>query len=137
MSVKHILVIDDNEFMLKLIRDILEKYGFITFTAKTGVGGYKVACEYNVDLIVLDRRLQDIDGHEVLGKLKSNSTTSRIPVAMLSSENHRSQILKSLALGAEDYIVKPFKSSTLIHKTQRLLNKPTGDTTHPKEFYYV
>ncbi|MCB9983556.1 MAG: response regulator [Rhodospirillales bacterium] len=134
MPPQKILVIDDNAFVLRLVRDILDRYGYIVFTASTGLGGYEVACNEHPDLIILDLRLEDIGGLKVLHKIKDNKVTDSIPVAMLSSDNHYHEILKSMSFGAEDYIVKPFKEKTLTRKVARLLTK------HPpkkREFVYI
>lgn len=133
MQPQKILVIDDNQFILHLVSDILGRYGYIIFTARTGKGGYEVACKQHPDLIILDRRLDDIGGHKVLKQIKDNEVTHNIPVTMLSSENQDREILKSLALGAEDYIVKPFKQATLTRKVERLLRKTRGK----REFVYI
>ncbi|MCB1721031.1 MAG: response regulator [Rhodospirillales bacterium] len=129
-----ILVIDDNAFILKLVHDILDRYGYVVFTARTGLGGYEVACNEHPDLIILDLRLEDIGGLKVLDKIKDNNAIKAIPVAMLSSENNYHEILKSLAFGAEDYIVKPFKQSTLTKKVLRLLHR---QPRAKHEFVYV
>lgn len=133
MQPQTILVIDDNQFILTLISDILSRYGYIVFTASTGLGGYKVACDQHPDLIILDRRLEDIGGHKVLQKIKDNDFTHEIPVTMLSGENHYREILESFALGAEDYIVKPFQQGTLTRKVERLLRK----SRQRREFVYI
>lgn len=118
-----ILVIDDNAFILRLVHDILDRCGYTVFTARTGLDGYEVACREYPDLIILDRYLGDIGGNTMLQKFKDNIRTFAIPIAMLSSENQRHEILKSLSCGAEDYIVKPFKQEALIKKVYRLLHQ--------------
>lgn len=132
MQTKHILIIEDNDFMLSLVREILDKSGFKTLTAKTGQDGYRLIREQTVDLIVLDRRLPDLDGNTLLERLKNKDDTKRIPVTMLSSENHQDKILQSLKAGADDYIVKPFNSNVLVKKIQRLLKNAEREN-----YFYV
>ena len=133
MQPKTILVIDDNQFILKLVSDILDRCGYIVFAAQTGLGGYEIACNEQPDLIILDRRLDDVTGDSVLKNIKKNEKTRTIPVTILSAENHYNEIIKSIALGAEDYIVKPFKQGTLLRKVERLLRKSRG--THTEYVY--
>lgn len=120
MNDKTILVIDDNPFILHLVRDILSKSGYQTLTCSTGKGGIKLALEKLPDLIILDRKLKDISGHEVLRTIKKDKRARSIPVTMLSSINMRNEILRSWTLGANDYIVKPFNIYTLLEKVDRL-----------------
>lgn len=136
-----ILVIDDNLFLLRLIRDILDKQGYITFTAQTGKAGLEIALSQTPDLIILDRKLGDIHGLDILEKVKSNSRLCSTPVIILSSENREAEIMKSLSLGANDYMVKPFQSNTLMRKAKRLLSQPmqnpVPNTRREERYYYV
>lgn len=134
MHGKTILVIDDNQFILWLIRDILRKQGYNIVTASSGITGLKIANTLSPDLIILDRRLHDITGDQILKIVKRQKETRSIPVTMLSSISDRQQVMKSWTLGASDYIVKPFNIRTLIEKVERIID-PSKDKLD--RYYYV
>lgn len=134
MNDKTVLVIDDNQFILWLVRDILRKRGYNIVTAGSGMSGLKIANTLYPDLIILDRRLQDIAGDQILEIVKRQKETSSIPVTMLSSISDRQQVMKSWTLGANDYIVKPFNIQTLIEKVERIIG-PSQNAFD--RYYYV
>ena len=126
---RKILIIDDNMFILNLIKNILRSNDSIISTSQSGEEGYELACMQHPDIILLDRRLNDTNGDKILKRIKTNPKTQDIPVAMISSDDNDKHILQSLSLGAADYIVKPFNAKTVISKVKRLINKtppPTG-----------
>ncbi len=121
MNDTKILVIDDNQFILWLIRDILHKHGYRIMTASSGREGLRIAHRETPDLIILDRILRDISGDTVLEHLKDHEDTRHVPIAMLSSVNDRERVMESWSKGANDYIVKPFTINTLTEKVRRML----------------
>jgi len=129
-----ILIIDDNLFILNLVKNILRSPDAIISTTLSGEEGYELACIQRPDVILLDRRLGDISGSEILQMIKTNPETSKIPVAMISSDDNDRHILQSLGMGAADYIVKPFNAKTLVSKVKRLIS---GDIQHAQGFYFV
>lgn len=131
---RKILIIDDNLFILNLIKNILRNDETILSTAQTGEEGYELACMQHPDVILLDRRLEDISGNQILQRIKSNPETEDIPVAMISSDGNDSDIMQSLDYGANDYIVKPFNAQTLVSKVKRLIEK--GGKDH-EGFFFV
>lgn len=131
---RKILIIDDNLFILNLVKNILRSPNAIITTAQSGEEGYELACIQKPDVILLDRRLNDISGEKILKMLKKNPELRDIPVAMISSDDNDKHIMKSLGLGAADYIVKPFNAKTIISKVKRLI---TQDPEEPSGFYFV
>ena len=131
---RKILVIDDNLFILNLIKNILRAPDTILSTVQSGEEGYELACMQKPDVILLDRRLLDINGDEILQRIKNNPETEDIPVAMISSDDNDKHILQSLEFGANDYIVKPFNAKTLIDKVKHLIDN--GGKNHDG-FYFV
>jgi len=121
-NAKTILVVDDNNFMLKLVKNMLEDEGHNVMTAKNGQAACTISYHYFPDLILLDRRLKNSRGDDVLRVLRNNDRTQNIPVAFLSAESGHRQILGGIALGADDYISKPFQKETLLKKVAALLN---------------
>jgi len=130
---RKILVIDDNLFILNLIKNILRSPETILSTSQSGEEGYELACMQKPDVIILDRRLEDTSGNQILQRIKSNPKLEDIPVAMISSDDNDKHILQSLAFGANDYIVKPFNAKTLTLKVKRLIEN--GGKDHDGFFF--
>jgi two-component system phosphate regulon response regulator PhoB len=123
MAKENILIVDDEEDVLELVRFNLEKNGFKTETATSGEDALAKAKSKLPDLIILDLMLPGIDGLEVCKKLKSESKTENIPVIMLTAKSEESDIITGLELGAQDYITKPFSPKVLIARVRRILQK--------------
>jgi two-component system phosphate regulon response regulator PhoB len=123
MAKENILIVDDEEDVLELVRFNLEKNGFKTETATSGEDALAKAKSKLPDLIILDLMLPGIDGLEVCKKLKSESKTENIPVTMLTAKSEESDIITGLELGAQDYITKPFSPKVLIARVRRILQK--------------
>jgi len=119
-----IVYIEDNEANLLLAERFFKKYdNLILSTAKDGVSGI-VLCEKVIpDLILLDINLPDVDGFEVLAKLKSIQNLKSIPVVAVSATAMQHDIEKGLKYGFDDYVAKPIEFPVLINSMQRLLSK--------------
>jgi len=118
---RKILLIDDNPFILELVKNMLRGEDAILLTTPSGAIGYEMACEEQPNLIILDRKLKnDENGDDILCQIKANMRTRNIPVTMLSGDDNKELIKKSIAYGAEDYIIKPFSIKTLKEKIERL-----------------
>ncbi len=102
----HLLVVEDDEFLVKMYESGLVKEGFQVSTAGDGEIGLKSAEELKPDLILLDLILPKVDGFSCLEKLKENPTTKRIPVIILSNLGQDSDLKRGLDMGAEDYLIK-------------------------------
>ena len=125
MSKERILVVDDEEDILELVRYNLAKEGYHVSGAITGEDALKKARVEAFDLIVLDLMLPGIDGLEVTKKLKSNRATEQIPIVMLSAKGEEADIVTGLELGADDYITKPFSPKVLIARVRTALRRKT------------
>ena len=115
MAKETILIVDDEEDIIKLIKYNLKKEGYSILKAQTGEQAIKIANRSHPDLIVLDLMLPGIDGLEVTKYLKNNEQTNDIPIVMLTAKGEESDIVTGLELGASDYISKPFSPKVLIH----------------------
>lgn len=104
-----VLVIDDDETLLEIVKANLTSVGLSVLCAYDGEEGLEMARAALPGMILLDRQMPGMDGNEVLEKLKEDSATKDIPVVMLTATNKADEIVGSLCLGAEDYIVKPFE----------------------------
>ena len=115
-----ILVVEDNEVLLRLLRRALEREGYEVIPALNGVDMMKLVKVSKPDLVVLDVGLPDVDGRDLLAALKKDPRTSAIPVLVWSGRDPESDRRIVLELGAEDYVAKG-PPSTLVPKIERVL----------------
>ena len=117
---KSILVIDDDQLMLKLATAFLEPRGFDVITATDGVSGMKLLRENKVDLVLLDVLMPGLDGYKVLRLIREYSS---VPVIMVTGITDKASTIKFLELGADDYVTKPFIEEELIARIQNKLKR--------------
>ncbi|WP_035238711.1 PP2C family protein-serine/threonine phosphatase [Desulfobacter vibrioformis] len=113
-----ILVVDDNQLNLKLIKKVLTKEGYITLLADNGPDARRIAAQEHPDLILLDIEMPGEDGFEVIKKLKNDAATVTIPVLFLTGMSEVDVKLKGFELGAVDYILKPFHSQEVLARVR-------------------
>ena len=123
MPKEKILVVDDEEDILELVRYNLTKDGFSVFCASTGEEGLNAAKFKLPDLIILDLMLPGIDGLDVTRRLKSEENTKNIPIVMLTAKGEEADIVTGLELGADDYISKPFSPRILTARVKAVLRR--------------
>jgi two-component system, OmpR family, alkaline phosphatase synthesis response regulator PhoP len=123
MPKETILIVDDEEDILELIRYNLAKEGYKILCAATGEAGLTMAKTKLPDLIVLDLMLPGIDGIEVCKILKANSKTGHIPILMLTAKGEDSDVVTGLEVGAVDYVIKPFSPKVLIARIRSLIRR--------------
>lgn len=116
-----IMVIDDNQDILNLVRLILEHQGFEVIIADTGGQALLTLAETQPDLIICDVRMPDLDGFDTVRAIRRNPTTQDLPVVMLSALGQIKDVQKAMAVGANDYIVKPFAMRELLNRVLRQL----------------
>ena len=127
MKKKKILVVDDEEDILELVRYNLSREGYEVTCASSGEDGLKAARNELPDLIVLDLMLPGIDGLEVARLLKNDNSTKNIPVIMLTAKGEEADIVTGLELGADDYITKPFSPRIMIARIRAVLRRKTKE----------
>lgn len=123
MKRKSILVVDDEEDILELVKYNLAKNGFDVLCAISGELAVKLAQNQVPDLIVLDLMLPGMDGLEVCRILKSDSKTKHIPIVMLTAKGEESDVITGLELGADDYITKPFGPKILVARVRAVMRR--------------
>jgi CheY-like chemotaxis protein len=134
---KKILVVDDNDTNLYLIRFILEKYGHEVIEAKDGLEGVKLALEEKPDLVIMDIQLPGISGHEATRRIRGEESEEELPIIALTSFGM--PIDKELAIdaGCNSYLTKPIDIQTFIAEVNRYLaemqNKAFESKTAKKE----
>lgn len=114
MSVKRILIVEDHDLLLLAIRDILEVEGYTIKTATDGVDALSVMEDYMPDLIVADISMPRMDGYRFFEAVRANPAWVPIPFIFLTARAEREDRLRGKALGAEDYITKPFDPQELV-----------------------
>ena len=120
---KKILVVDDEADILNLLDYNLERAGFEVHTAKDGPEALDLAGKKAPDLILLDIMLPDMEGTEVLKRLKERESTRGIPVVMLTAKGEEVDKIVGFELGAEDYITKPFSPRELVLRVRAVLKR--------------
>ena len=133
MTKEKILVVDDEEDILELVRYNLSREGYKVLCAASGEEGLKSARAENPDLIVLDLMLPGVDGLDVTRRLKGDDATRKIPIVMLTAKGEESDIITGLELGAEDYITKPFSARVLVARLRAVLRRDLKEVAEDKE----
>lgn len=123
MGKAKILIVDDEEDILELVRYNLTREGFTTMTAASGETALKLVRNEPPDLIVLDLMLPGVDGLEVARRIKGDSTLRNIPIVMLTAKGEEADVVTGLELGADDYIVKPFSPKIMIARIKTVLRR--------------
>jgi len=113
-----ILVVDDEKPNLNVLNFILHRE-YVVYLAKDGQTALELAEEYLPDLILLDIILPDLDGYEVMTRLKASEKTRNIPVIFITGLNSSEDVEKGLQMGAADYITKPFSAGIVLEKARQ------------------
>ncbi len=114
MAGAQVLVVEDNEKGMKLFRDVLAATGYRTLEATTGEQAFELAFEHRPDLVLMDIQLPDIDGVEVLRRLRADERTASISVLALTAQAMHGDREHFLAAGFDGYISKPVDVVELI-----------------------
>ena len=122
MVKKKILIVEDEESLLKLESIMLESRGYEVIGVGDGQAALDAVATTKPDLVLLDIMLPKVNGFEVCRQIKTNEATRHILVIMLTAKNSNEDLLKGEQVGANDYITKPFKSEMVIKTVQRLLS---------------
>lgn len=123
MAKQNVLVVDDEEDILELVRYNLSKEGYEVSCVSSGEEGLAKARADHPDLMLLDLMLPGVDGLDVCKLLKGDSKTRDIPVIILSAKGEESDVVSGLELGAEDYIVKPFSPRVVTARVKTVLRR--------------
>ena len=107
MAGELILIVEDNEKNLKLVRDILQLNGYRTLEAETAHDAIALATEHTPDLILMDIQLPDMDGVTALGRLRGEPSTAALRVVALTASAMRDDRERFLASGFDGYLTKP------------------------------
>ena len=127
-----ILIIDDDADLAKIVQINLDREGFKTVVASSGVEGLQKAYSSQPDLVILDIMMPGMDGWTTCRRLRE---ISDVPIVMLTARGMESDIVKGLELGADDYIVKPFGTKELLARIHALLRRADSSSTKRPAIY--
>jgi DNA-binding response OmpR family regulator len=116
-----VLVADDDEDILVLVRTVLERAGYEVVAARNGAEAVAAAQQRRPDLAVLDVSMPELDGLEVLRRLRADASTSDVPVLLLSARVQEDDVARGFAMGANGYVQKPFSPRELSDRVSALL----------------
>jgi two-component system alkaline phosphatase synthesis response regulator PhoP len=123
MARGRILIIDDEEDLIELVRYNLEQEGFQVEGVTDGESGLRRAVQKMPDLILVDLMLPGMDGLEVCRALRADNRTASVPIIMLTAKSTESDRIVGLELGADDYVVKPFSPRELAARIKAVLRR--------------
>lgn len=115
-----VLIADDDPLLLDLLRHQLSAKGFDVLTATDGAEALEIARARQPDVVVLDAMMPRLTGFEVLRAIRADPELARLVVVMLTARRRQEDVLTAFALGAHDYVAKPFKPEDLIARIRRL-----------------
>jgi two-component system phosphate regulon response regulator PhoB len=123
MAKEKILVVEDEEDLVELIRYNLAKEAFLVRAAESGEAALRLAGAETFDLVLLDLMLPGMDGLEVCRRLKADPRTARFPIIMVTAKGEDADIVAGLSLGADDYVTKPFSPKVLVARIRAVLRR--------------
>jgi DNA-binding response OmpR family regulator len=118
-----VLIIEDEDDVLDLVRYNLNRAGFRTAVERDGLAGLATARRTRPHAIILDLMLPEMRGEEVCRRLKSDASTALIPVIMLTAKMRTEERVAGLELGADDYVAKPFSPRELVLRVEAVLRR--------------
>ena len=123
MSQPHILIVDDEKFAVEMISARLTSEGFTVSSANCGEEALDFLKTNNPDLMILDCLMPDMDGYEVLRRVRADNKIKGLPIIMLTANLKHADKVKGLEMGADDYITKPFDHVKLLTRARLLLQR--------------
>lgn len=120
---KKILIVEDDKTTLRLIQHILEKNQYIVLPAQYGSDAFEYIANKKIHGAILDLYLPDIDGIDILKKIRQHPILNNIPVLILTSNNDKLDTVLALEMGADDYITKPFNQRELVARLKASLRR--------------
>ena len=113
-----ILVVDDAPINLRLLTEVLTRRGYTVRSAENGTLALSTAQAEPPDLILLDLRMEGLDGYAVCEQLKANERTRDVPVIVISAMDEPEDKIKAFSLGAVDYVTRPFRAGEILARVE-------------------
>ncbi|MDO5038135.1 response regulator [Clostridium sp.] len=136
MSKEKILIVDDEEHILELLKFNIENAGYQVIWANNGLDALNIAKNEKPHLILLDLMLPGMDGFDVCKEIKRNNDTCNISIIMLTAKGEELDKILGLELGADDYITKPFSIRELLARVKAVLRRSAPLESNKKEDIY-
>jgi two-component system phosphate regulon response regulator PhoB len=133
MSKTRILVVEDDADIRELLQYSLAREGHEVIAAADGKAALAAARRAPPDLVLLDLMLPGVDGLEVCRQLRADRSTSGAAIIMVTAKGEESDVVLGLGLGADDYVVKPFKTNELVARVKAVLRRTREDTRLPDD----
>lgn len=124
-----ILIVDDEPDLTELLAYNIRRAGYDVLIAGNGVDALRLVDEHRPDLVLLDIMMPELDGKEVARKIRRSPTTPDVPIIMLTARGEETDELAGLALGADDYVTKPFSMQVLLARIEAVLRRVAGVQT--------
>ena len=121
-----ILLVEDEDSLRRVIKDLLEREGYVICEARDGAEAMEQVDRHNPDLVLLDLNLPNVDGYTVLQRLRGHPRTENLPVIILSARGDEDNEVKVLRLGATDFLAKPFRPRALAARLEATLARARG-----------
>src|SRR5216117_2428808 len=118
-----VLLVDDEDSLRKVMRDLLERDGYVVAEARDGVQALDQIDRVGPDIIVLDLNLPGLDGYGVLSHVRSRPATASIPVVVLTAKGDEDNEVRVFELGADDFLTKPFRARALSARLEAVLGR--------------
>src|SRR5574344_27489 len=121
-----ILIVDDSSTMRRIIGNVITQLGFTKDNfdeAEDGVKAWKLLTEAHYDVILTDWKMPNMNGLELVQKVRSEGTHQKTPIIMITTEGGKSEVITALKAGVNNYIVKPFSAEVLKEKRDGVLKK--------------
>ena len=122
-AAKRVLLVEDEESLRRVMKDLLEREGFVVFEASDGVIALDEIDRLAPDLVVLDLNLPRLDGYGVLSHLRARPSTQKLPVIVLTAKGDEDSEVRVFEYGASDYLTKPFRGRALSARIHSLLDR--------------
>lgn len=132
-SLHHILIVDDEAPIRRFLRTSLSSQGFQVLEAENGRAALDMLHRHHVDLLILDLELPDIEGTEIIGRLRQSRST--VPILVLSSRGDEEGKVNALDMGADDYVTKPFGMDELLARVRTALRHRLQDQGETPVFH--
>ncbi len=126
MPIPKILVIEDEELVRKVVEFRLKKEGYDVYQAKDGGEALELIEQHQFDVILVDIMIPYVGGLEITQKVKSNPKTASTQIIVVSANGLENVILEAFALGADDFIAKPFNLPELMMRVKKHIKQPVG-----------
>lgn len=126
MARDKVLLVEDERSLTDVLQYNMEREGYEVFIAHEGKDGLRKAQTILPDVVILDLMLPGMSGLDICKELKSNGKTSNLPVLMLTSKSEESDQIVGFAVGADDYVTKPFSTKVLLQRIKALLRRKSA-----------